>query len=246
MMVDANLLVRTMSVSITSPDHITMQVNYVCLREHEERVLLGLNSAGVEVPVISIGESDLRAVGAPFEDSVLAAAFSTPIPVPGLPPGVITIHDESSDEDFDAVVFPSLVAAASSNGTAVTLAALTESSIPHYAIYPATYRSKLKKSIGAAARRAAEADPDRWEYRGRTEIDSEVVIRILASPESVDPRGRTQQYQSMRSRLETGPRCRTRREVPGQGSLFDETDLEEELNRAGSVSADDNDREDGA
>lgn len=42
----------------------------------------------------------------------------------------------------------------------------------------------------------------------------------------------------MRGRLQSGQRRRPRTEIPGQGSLFAEgSDIEEELERAGSVDA---------
>jgi hypothetical protein len=232
-------LVRTLSVTVSSSDTLRSQVNYVCLRECEERILLGLKSANLEVPVISVGDEDIRLVGAKFNDPELDAAFASPLMISGPPPVVLTVDAESSDEEFDNIVFPSLVAATSLSLNEISLAALTESSMPHYAIYPPPYQKRLQKCVEAAIRRAVSENSDRWEYRGSTGSDGGGLLRILASPEDADPRGRTQQYQAIRSRLATGRHRRIRPVAPGQGKFFGDDDLEAELDRAGSVHTED-------
>ncbi len=117
----------------------------------------------------------------------------------------------------------------------ISISSLTERSISHYALYPGPYKRKLRRAVAGAARRAADADSVHWQFRGPTGIDDEGIVRILASPEQADPRGRTQQYQAIRSRLERGRRRRPRLEIPGQGSLFEDSDLENELDRATTV-----------
>ncbi len=225
-------LVRVLSVTVSSGDPLRVQTSYVCLRHAEKRILMGLRAINMEAPVLSFDTADVRAVGAPFDDPDLRSAFSTSLAVPGPPPAIITLDADSPPDTFDQAVFPTLAAAAAREQTSITVAALAEESIGHYAIYPGQYKRRLRRCVADAARRAAEADPQRWEFRPRTGNDDEGLVRILASPELADPRGRTQQYQSMRHRLEAGRPRRQRPENPDQGVFFGSDDLEAELDSA--------------
>lgn len=235
---DPAFLVRTLSVTITSADVPRAQGNYVCMREHEDRVLWQLREAGVELPVLSLGASDITAVGAEFDDPALRAAFGSPIPVTTLPPALVTVDADSSDDDFDQIVFPSLIAAASMRIEQMSVERLTEESIPPYPLFPGAYKRRLRVRVAESAQRAAEADPARWQYQRRGAGD-EGLVRVLVTPEDADPRGRTQQYQSMRTRLQSRGRRRTRPEIPGQASFFvDDAQLERELDETRSVDED--------
>ena len=240
--VAAETLVRVLGVTVESPLPLKLQTSYACLRAAEDRILQGLESVGMEVPVLSFGSDDVRAVGGSFEDPALSAAFASPVPLPGPPPGIITLDANSPNGAFDRVVFPSLVAAASLGMESISVSALTEQAVSHYAIYPGPYKRRLR-AVAAAARRAADDDRDHWEFRGPTGTDDDGLIRIHGSPERTDPRGRTQQYQAIRNRLETSQRGRRRREISGQGVLFGSSDLEEELNRATSSDAEEREEE---
>jgi len=232
-------LVTALSVTIESQQPLSAQTTYACLRENEERILLGLSEAKVNVPVLSVGPNDVTAVGAPIDDPVLRDLFANPVVVPGAPPGVITVDADSPDEEFDRVVFPSLVAAMAQDRENISMVALAEEALPYYAIYPAPYRGRLRKKVASAARRAAEADSQHLEYRPPTNAEPDGLIRILATPEQADPRGRTQQYQAIQGRLGGGNRRARRAEIEGQGNLFAAADLEQELDSAKPVANDD-------
>jgi hypothetical protein len=236
---DPAYLVRSLSVTVGTGGGPTLQSNFVCLEEHSESILWQLEEARANFPVLLIGEHSITAAGAPFEDPALADVFAAPIPILQPPPGIVVVDTESSDADFDQMVYPSLVAAASMQEETVTVAKLAEDSLAHYAIYPAPYRKQLRNKVAAAAERAAAADSQHWAFRRVQGANEDGIIRILSTPEQADPRGRTQQYQAMSGRLQSGLRRRQRAEIPGQGSLFAaRSDIEEELERAGSVEAD--------
>jgi hypothetical protein len=230
--VPENYLVTALSVTLDSPDPVSAQTVYACLRQNEERILLGLDQVELNAPLLSIGPQDVHVVGVPFADPDLNAAFAAPISVPSEPPGVITVDADSPDDAFDNVVFPSLVAAMSLERQNVTIASLAEESLPYFAVYPSPYKQRLKRKIGAAARRAAESDPQHLEYRPATQSEPDGVVRILATPEQADPRGRTQQYQAIQNRFDGGRRRKPRAEMVGQESLFPGGDLEQELDSA--------------
>lgn len=234
--IDAQSLVRSLGISLTDESPPRQQPIYACLEEHESRIIWELSEAGCDPPLLVISDSAVRHAGAKFDDPELEAAFASPITVPGQPPAVVTVDAESPDDLFDQLVHPTLVAAASRHETSVTLSHLAEESLPHFAIYPAAYQRRLKQRVEDSARRAMETDPTRWSLQRIHGGGEQPVVVILSTPEDSDARGRTQQYQAIRSRLQSGQRRRPRPEIPGQASLFDrQQDLEAELEAAGRI-----------
>jgi hypothetical protein len=218
-----------LSVTLTQATTVGSQVLYVVLAEHTDRVLLGLSRAGVSYPVLAIADGSVTRVGGEIEHAALAERFSSPLEVPGPPPGIITIDAESSDEDFDRVVRPSLIALLASQGPAMSVPALAESAIPHLSLYPKGYRNRLVRLVDAAARRAVAAAPDTFAYSGPSGVSSSAIIRVVESPEDLDPRGRTQRYQALTARFTAPARRRPSPVGPGQLSLFDDASFENEL-----------------
>lgn len=108
----------------------------------------------------------------------------------------------------------------------LTVRALTELVIRHFAIYGQRARNQLVHKVKEAARRAAEADPERLGFERATGTTEERVA-ILRSPESFDRRGRTQGYQAVWA--PRASRRRQRSEIPGQGDLFSELDEAERV-----------------
>jgi hypothetical protein len=227
--IQTNTLVQMLSVTLTQTATIGSQVLYVVLAEHTDRVLLGLSRAGVSYPVLAIADGSVTRVGGEIEHAALAERFSSPLEVPGPPPGIITIDAESSDEDFDRVVRPSLIALLASQGPAMSVPALAESAIQHLSLYPDGYRNRLVRLVDAAARRAVAAAPDTFAYSGPSGVSSSAIIRVVESPEDLDPRGRTQRYQALTARFTAPARRRPSPVGPGQLSLFDDTSFENEL-----------------
>jgi hypothetical protein len=222
-------LVRATKVNLTADEDPSCQTVYVCLRSHEDRILLGLRKAECAFPLVSVGDSDVRAVGASFDDDDLAARFENLIPLPGPPPGIIVVDIESADEDFDEIVFPTLVAEMSLRTDDVSVITLAERSIPYLNIYPEGVRRRLIKRVEAAAQRAAQADEQHFEFRAATMTRPYAIIKLSGNPEDLDPRGRTQRYQAIASRFQTRPRPRV---AAIQEALFDDLDLERELSLA--------------
>lgn len=217
------------SVSGTAPSP-QVQTHYICQRQHEDRILLGLAQAGVSVPVLSVGDEDIKACGATFQDPDIGAVFSEPLPVPGPPPGLITLDRESSESDFDLHVYPSIIEAMTWGVPEVSVPELAKSAVPHLDLYPTGYRNTIVRKVESAARRAAEADNQYFEYRPPTGTRQYGMIRFKASPEELDPRGRPQAYQGIANRLSSGRR-RPAAAAENQGVLFGGDDLERELSQ---------------
>ncbi len=119
-----------------------------------------------------------------------------------------------------------LVAAMAQGRSSVTVRALTEQAIRHFPLYGRAAQGRLNRKVRDAARRAAEADPERLGY-GRATGVTEERVAILRSPETFDRRGRTQGYQAVWAGRASRPRRPS--EVPGQIDLFSELDEAERV-----------------
>jgi len=92
---------------------------------------------------------------------------------------------------------------------------------------PQFAQNRLLRAVRDAARRAAEAEPERFRYERSTGVTEERVA-VLRSPETFDRRGRTQGYQAVWGSRASRPR-RQAAEIPGQMDLFSELDEAERV-----------------
>jgi hypothetical protein len=215
---DMNWLTRATSVTLTEGIEPRCHTIYACLREHEERALIGLANVSAEFPVLSISNEDVHHVGGPFDDPELEEFFRSPVIVPGPPPGIIVVDADSGDEEIDRVVVPSMVSEMSNGSEMISVPALARLAIPYLDIYPTGYQNRLIRKVDQAARRP----PNSTRSHG--------IVKIKLNPEELDLRGRTQSYQAMASRFQ--PRRSRIRVSEDQGQLFGDADLERELSQA--------------
>jgi hypothetical protein len=228
--VDPADVIRTTGVTVPGSPLPSAQPIYVCVREHETRVQHGLDAAGVKVPLLSIFRTDVRLVGHPLADPEAAAALTAPIPVEDPPPAIIKIDVDSPLEEFEELAAQELVAAMALGQENVSVPAVADGAMQHFAIYPAGIRDRIVRKFEHASSRVAQRDPEHFEYRQRTSTRHHGVVQIRNSPEQSDPRGRTQGYQAAANRLSGRPAPVTT--GAEELSLFDEVDLAEELGRA--------------
>ena len=227
-MLDANELVRSTGVTITEPGRVEVHSCYVCLSESADRVELGLSKAGCSYPIFVVGDHDvtLRNAGSLPEIVGIVEAGLT---VPGPPPAIVRVDDESPDEDYDRVVSAAFMAHVARGDPMVSTIDLAGDAVPHLPLYGAGHRHTIQKRVEQAAQRACDRSPENFEYRGRTSVRDHGVVTIVDSPERSDPRGRTQRYQAIAGRLGgLVPTGRAEFEQPG---LFDDVDLDAELAR---------------
>ena len=215
---DAQSVVRAASITVQRPGEIRVQPVFCALSENAQRVLLGLDSVGLSFPVISFDDQRIQHVGAEFVDGSVEAMFRTPVEVPGWPPLIISVDDQSEDSSFDHIVAPVLVSELSQGRrTEMTIRMLAEQAVEHFALYGARAQGRLVKKVDRSARRLADVSPSFLEYGSRTQVRRHAVVRFLKSPEDVPPRVRTQVYQSLQ---------RPFRDIPDDGGyqipLFDE------------------------
>jgi hypothetical protein len=182
-------------------------------------------AAGLATPVLAV-----NANGAQLADPALASAdLSAPLseasawthPVAR----IIPFDHESSARAFDGPVRAELVAEMARGRPSVTMRALTEQVVSHFALYGRRAQGQLVRKVTEAARRAGSEEPERLRFESATGTTEPRVV-ILRSPEQFDRRGRTQGYQavfSQRGRRKPVP------QVPGQMDLFTELDQAERV-----------------
>lgn len=235
--VDPRDLIRLIGVTITTSGDQRADPIYICLVGSADRILLGLERAECDYPVLAVGDTEISLLGATPSDPALADAFATPVSVDGPPPGVILVDGESPDSEYDSLVAAALVAEAARGGELISCPDLAARSIPYLHLFGGGVRNTLLKAVARAAQRLCETAPETFDYRPATQSRDYAVVRVLDSPERADPRGRTQRYQAIKARMRGLPPDEGGDAI--QGALFDEVDLAAELDKADTGEPDD-------
>lgn len=229
-LVDATDLVRLIGVTLAMPGELAADPIYLCLGDAIDRILIGLEEAGCRYPVLRVGTEAISLHGGPPADAALAAAFESPVPVDGPPPAIILVDSESDDAEYDSLVAAALVAEVAQGHEVIACPELARRAIPYLDLFAAGYRNGLIRAVSRAAQRLCEAAPESFEYRRPTQTRDYAVVKVIDSPEHLDPRGRTQRYQAIKARMTGRPVGQPSEAV--QGALFDEVDLAAELDKA--------------
>ena len=225
---DPEAVVQAASVTLRTRERPTVEVVYVCLAEHADRIQLGLVAAELACPVLSVGMRSVQLLNGEAATAALRAAFgrsgsgtSAVLELEAPVMAVIAFDHESPAEAVEPAVRAELVAATAQRVSQITTRALTERAAPHYAIYGKGAQTQLRKRVTEAARRIAEADvTGTWRFEPPTATRSEPIIWIDKTPETYDARGRTQAYQALGRVRDT--RRRTREPIEGQLDLLSE------------------------
>jgi hypothetical protein len=220
------LLILAGGITVPQPVSLRCEVLYACLAENADRIALGADEAGLQVPILAVSDQDARLLRPQLASTRLSAALTAPIIWTYPVARVVPFDHESPSEAFDQPVRAELIAAMAQRRSSVTIRALTEQAVRHFALYGRAAQGRLIRNVREAARRAAEAEPERLRYERSTDVTEERVA-ILRSPETFDRRGRTQGYQAVWS--SRAGRTRRRAEIPGQIDLFSELDEAERV-----------------
>ncbi|MGW6496846.1 hypothetical protein [Nonomuraea angiospora] len=207
----------------------TLDVIYACLGPHVDRIRLGLETAGVTFPILAVHDDKILLEGSAIREP-LRSIFRTPVKLAASPSRHVPFDAESSVEIIEPYVQTALVAALAQSLTEISLAALTEQSIRHFALFSRPAQTALKRKVGEAARRIADRDASTFEYHGPPP-NRDGWVTLLRTPEANDPRGRTQGYQAL---VRPGQSRRSRRRsviIEGQMNLLEELDKADEGTR---------------
>jgi hypothetical protein len=192
-------------VSVPRRDQLSFEVAYVCVAENAERILRGLAAAEMTGAVIVVGD-DIIALERKNAVTPLDAAWANgPIALSGPIVRVLAFDADSPSSEFD----PAARAQLSHRRREVTVRLLTERVVPYFPIFAGGVQRRLVGKVRESVRSIVGADPDTYGYLPTTGTRQEDVVKLLATPETRDPRGRTQAYQAMygrRTRLEGSER----------------------------------------
>ncbi len=203
-----------------------LDVVYACLGEYKDRIRQGLRMTEVDFPILAVGNGTITLDADTLGDR-LSEIFTRPVRLVAPPPRLIPFDADSDVAVVEPHVRTALVAALAQRLPEITLASLTEQSIRHFALFGRKAQSALKSKVGEAARRIAQGDPQTFRYHGPPP-NKDGWVSLLRTPESNDPRGRTQAYQAL-ARSSQLRRGRKRTDIiPGQTDLLEELDKADE------------------
>jgi hypothetical protein len=219
-------LVVAGGITVPKPVPLRCGVMYACLAENADRICLGTEEAGLRVPVLAVSGLEARLLRPELADPLLSAALSSPAVWTHPIARIVPFDHESPAEAFEQPVRAELISAMAQQRPSITIRALSEQAVRHFPIYGRAAQGRLQRAVRDAARRAAEAEPERFRYERSTAVTDERVA-VLRSPETFDRRGRTQGYQAVWGSRSS--RARRRAEIPGQMDLFFELDEAERV-----------------
>ncbi|MYX95678.1 hypothetical protein GT045_12860 [Streptomyces sp. SID486] len=226
-------VVQATAVNLPHAVKPSMEVLYLGLEEHAERLALSLDSAGVGYPLVAVSDKLIRLVTPERASEHLKAG----LPRRGVellaPPITYIPYDhESDDSEFIAPVRSHLVKAAALGESSVTVRRLAEDCCRYYAFYGRAARGQLLRKVSAAARQIARDYPDTFQCSLSPGRD-DTIVRILRTPEAFDARGRTQAYQALsrrsrsRQRLQPDPNQLDLLQELGDGDDSEDDEAEE-------------------
>jgi hypothetical protein len=236
------LLVIAGGITVPKPVPLRCEVLYSCLADKADRICLGADEAELRVPVLAVSGSQATLLRSQMASPLLSAALSAPALWTHSIARIVPFDHESPAEAFDQPVRAELIAAMAQRRPSVTIRALTEQAVRHFPIYGRAAQNRLQRAARDAARRAAEAEPERFRYERSTGVTEERVT-VLRSPETFDRRGRTQGYQAVWSSRVGRPQRLT--EIPGQMDLLDLFSELDEAERVATEEESDNGNEGG-
>lgn len=209
------------SAYVTLPQRVlpTIEVVYMCLAQHLDRVRLGLDQLELAPPVICLSDSAVMLDGIDAASEQLRAAFPKGgVRLRGPVPRLIAFDQDSDVETVKPRVLSALVAAMARRQPQIGLTSLAEQATPHFPLYGHRAQNRIKRKVAEAADRIAADDSASFEHVPTSSV-REGLVRIRRNPEDNDPRGRTQAYQAV-GRPAGGRRRRPRPEIPGQLDLL--------------------------
>jgi hypothetical protein len=221
------LVVDAASVTVSSEAPLSVTVAYACLAEHETRIRLGLETAGIPVPVLAVTTDQVTLMNRAHAPVELADALPEPVRFTHPIAARIPFDHDSPPEAIKPAVQAEIVAAMAQDLPSISITTLAEQVMPHLPMYARAAQQRFFRKVREVARGAADTDES---GRLRFEPDSSshaARVVIAASPERHDRRGRTQAYQALFTDRKP-PRRRAPGEVPGQADLFAELDAAEQ------------------
>ncbi len=194
-----------------------LELLIVALDEHEGRMKIALDDLHMTVPMLLISRRRAR-LTAP-----LSSVSPFDINVPGLPPPVIVLDDQSTDTEFIRHLIPALIARVKKRQKMVGVDDLLADVIPWWRIYHVDGGHESMCDRATKALRLTLAEFFAKDFIVETRSGQHCgVVRVLQSPGDNRPRGVTQGWQRLQRQAERAVGQRQPKPVPpGQMSFED-------------------------
>lgn len=202
---DPVALVLAASVDVKKRELPEVAVLYACLEEHAERIVFGLDKAGVNAPVLAVGRHTVRLLNPEAAPTLLADVFAGEALVRRYPvPRIVPCDHESDPEIVCPQVEAVLIAHLSRRTQQIDTRVLAHETLTSLAIYGDAARNLFVRKVEECVRGFAARHPQTYEY-ARAGSTRQALVRLLQTPEDNDPRGRTQAYQAFARPRHTRP-----------------------------------------
>lgn len=220
-------VVQQVGITTASPTP-RIGVVYATVWAHRDTIAGRLTDLALAVPVAVLGASSRR-VGLAVVEAAggagahpLAALVPDDLELPVALPRPLRIDHESPAAAVRPLVVAEFAAAMSRRETEVGMRSLTERICPQSVLFGAGARNRLQGTVDDIARHLPDELSVAVSYLPRSGARDAAVLQLQETPETADPRGRTQKYQAL-------DRRRARRapvQSDGQFELLDELGLE--------------------
>lgn len=216
----ADLLRRTDALPprLRQAEAIEVKPLFVGTEEYRADLEAGLRELSIGAPLLTVGPARVRLSDTSglrglddFDESHDA----------GLPPARFRVDHQSPDEEIREVLLPVVVAAQARGEDILAIESVCEAVLPEWPVLAHGARGDFIRKAERVARRLAAN-----ELRGRIRLDPGAAnhrsrIRILSTPATNRPQGRTQAWQAQQRRAAKGLRGQPRPPIEGQTSLDD-------------------------
>jgi hypothetical protein len=213
---DGPTVVQAALVTLRERVEPLTEVVYACLGEHQERITLGLDSLGLSFPIIAVHASSITLENPQHASDDLRSAFMEPVQFSTSTLRFIPFDHDSPADVIEPYVRARLIASLAQQLPQITIGALTELTMPHYALYSRGVQVKIRRKVSEVTRKIAQSESETFEYHPPPP-NGDGWVRFTRTPEDNDRRGRTQAYQAF-ARRSRARRPRAGRD-PGEGQL---------------------------
>jgi len=222
-------VVRQVAVTTSVATPPRVGVVYATLLQHRWSIAANLAALALSVPVAVLGAGSRR-VGL---EIVLAVGGAGPHPLasllpddqelPAALPRPLRVDHESPADAVRPLVVAVVAAAMSRRDTEMSIRSITERACPPSVLFGTGARSRLQRTVDGICQHLPEELAVTIAYLPRSGVRPDAVLQLADSPESSDPRGRTQRYQALDRRRRRPPPAQSE----GQLDLLDQLGRED-------------------
>ncbi len=211
------------SITLRSKKQPRLETLYVALEKHTNRIRQGLDALELNWPILRVGEGALTLDFTPTCNTEFQQVWpSTSVNLVAPVASHIPFDEYSPLEAVKGAIMAVLIQTMTHRKPYISVESICSQAAPHWIIYGKQRKGELLRIVEEACRSLSESElKEKIFFERRSERRQESLVRILETPESLDPRGRTQRYQAI-ARMTGRSRRPPRPALEGQYYLFDQ------------------------